>query len=244
MTSGALPAIVLGTTVGLAAGIGGFTFIYARGASYLTNDPAACANCHVMGEYHDGWIKSSHRSAAACADCHMPYHRVGALKISDHHVRSPLLDPSRACGTCHRWGDEELRARAYAIQDRTHRLRDAALDAIVGLIADLKAARAAGKAAADLAVARDLQRHSQFRVDFVEAENSVGFHAPQEAARILAVAIDLARQGQIALRDPSFKPRLGAEAGAAPSEKGEAAPPAKAPSDAAEKAGAGTPAKE
>jgi nitrite reductase (cytochrome c-552) len=68
----------------------------------------------------------------------------------------------------------------------------------------LKAAR--GKSDAELATARYLQRRAQFYVDFVEAENSNGFHAAEEAARILGEAIDFARQGQIALRDPAFKP--------------------------------------
>src|SRR5687767_12096778 len=59
-------------SAGALAGLGGYTFVYARGASYLTNDPAACANCHVMGAHFDGWIKSSHRSVAVCNDCHTP----------------------------------------------------------------------------------------------------------------------------------------------------------------------------
>lgn len=75
MTS--LPAIVLGTTVGLAAGLGSYTFIYARGAAYLTNDPAACANCHVMQEYYDTWQRSSHANVAVCNDCHTPKGFVG-----------------------------------------------------------------------------------------------------------------------------------------------------------------------
>lgn len=75
MTS--LPAIVLGTAIGLTAGIGGYTFIYAKGASYLTNDPAACANCHVMGDYYSAWMKSSHRSVAVCNDCHAPHDLIG-----------------------------------------------------------------------------------------------------------------------------------------------------------------------
>jgi cytochrome c nitrite reductase small subunit len=62
----------LGVALGLAAGLGGYTFAYARGASYLTEDPAACANCHVMQEHFDAWLKSSHRAAAACNDCHTP----------------------------------------------------------------------------------------------------------------------------------------------------------------------------
>lgn len=63
---------LLGVAIGLALGIGAYTFVYARGASYLTDDPAACANCHVMDEQYSGWIKSSHRSAAVCNDCHTP----------------------------------------------------------------------------------------------------------------------------------------------------------------------------
>ncbi len=65
--------VVLAVTMGLAAGIGAYTFVYARGASYLTNDPAACANCHIMREQYDGWAASSHRAVAGCNDCHTPH---------------------------------------------------------------------------------------------------------------------------------------------------------------------------
>jgi cytochrome c nitrite reductase small subunit len=65
-------AIVLGVALGAAAGIGGYTFIYAKGSSYLTNDPAACANCHVMSDYYAAWMKGSHRAVAVCNDCHTP----------------------------------------------------------------------------------------------------------------------------------------------------------------------------
>jgi cytochrome c nitrite reductase small subunit len=64
--------VTLGAAVGLATGVGAYTFVYARGASYMTNDPAACANCHVMRDYYDGWAKSSHRAVAVCNDCHTP----------------------------------------------------------------------------------------------------------------------------------------------------------------------------
>ena len=63
--------------LGLALGVGAYTFIYAKGASYLTNDPKACINCHVMQEQYDGWIKSSHRSVATCNDCHAPHDLIG-----------------------------------------------------------------------------------------------------------------------------------------------------------------------
>jgi cytochrome c nitrite reductase small subunit len=65
--------VVVAVTVGLAAGIGAYTFVYARGASYLTNDPAACANCHIMREQYDGWSAGSHRAVATCNDCHTPH---------------------------------------------------------------------------------------------------------------------------------------------------------------------------
>lgn len=61
-----------GVLLGLAIGLGVYTFVYARGASYLTNDPAACANCHVMHEQYDAWTRSSHHAAATCNDCHTP----------------------------------------------------------------------------------------------------------------------------------------------------------------------------
>jgi nitrite reductase (cytochrome c-552) len=147
------------------------------------------------------WNQGIHaRSGVACADCHMPYIRVGGLKISDHHVRSPFLNVNHACQTCHHWPEDELKARIETIQARTFGLRNRAMDALVGLIGDIKAARAKGASDADLAEARKLQRRAQFMLDFVEAENSTGFHAPQEAARILGESIDYARQGQLALR--------------------------------------------
>ena len=153
------------------------------------------------------WSQGIHaRSGVACADCHMPYERVGAQKVSDHHVRSPLLNINKACQTCHRWPEEELRARVETIQERTHQLRDQAMDAVVALIDDLGKAMAAGRTDDELALARKLQRQAQFRLDFVEAENSTGFHAPGEAARILGESINLAREGQLAVRDAGFQP--------------------------------------
>ena len=63
---------IVAAAVGVAIGLGAYTFVYARGASYLVDDPAACANCHVMREQYEGWYKSSHRSVATCNDCHTP----------------------------------------------------------------------------------------------------------------------------------------------------------------------------
>ena len=73
MTKGTAIVILLGAVIGAAFGIGGYTFVYAKGGSYLTNDPAACANCHIMEPQYSGWLKSPHRAVAACNDCHTPH---------------------------------------------------------------------------------------------------------------------------------------------------------------------------
>ena len=149
------------------------------------------------------WNQGIHaRSGVACADCHMPYTRQGALKISDHHVRSPLLNINNACQTCHKWPESELKARVETIQERTQNMRNLAMDALVELIGELKSARSANVPAEQLAPAQELQRKAQFYLDFVEAENSSGFHAPQEALRILGESINFSRKGQLALRPP------------------------------------------
>jgi nitrite reductase (cytochrome c-552) len=153
------------------------------------------------------WNQGIHaQSGVACADCHMPYTRVGALKVSDHHVRSPLLNINNACQTCHKWPESELLARAEAVQERTVALRNRAMDALVDLVADIEAAQKAGASASSLDAARAQQRRGQFYVDFVESENSNGFHAPQEAVRILGDAIDHFRKGQLALRPLPARP--------------------------------------
>ena len=146
------------------------------------------------------WNQGVHaRSGVACADCHMPYQRVGAMKITDHHVQSPLLNINRACQTCHRWPEEELRARVETIQDRTAQIRNVAMDALVALIGDIKMAASHGVSDTAIEAARRHQRRGQFLLDFIEAENSMGFHADQEAMRILALSLDEIRRGQTSL---------------------------------------------
>jgi nitrite reductase (cytochrome c-552) len=145
------------------------------------------------------WSQGIHaRSGVSCADCHMPYQREGATKISDHWVRSPLLNVNRACQTCHRASEGEMLARVEAIQGRNYALLQRGGAAIVDLIDAVVKAKAEGATDVELARARDLQRRAQWRLDYIAAENSMGFHAPQEAARVLGEAIDYARQGQIA----------------------------------------------
>lgn len=147
------------------------------------------------------WSQGTHAKAGvACADCHMPYQRVGAQKVSDHQVRSPLLMMASACQTCHRTDEGKLRERVDLIQSRHMDLRDRAMDAVVELIDEI--ALAADHAPADvLDEARKSQKRAQFLLDFAEAENSSGFHAPQEAARVLGMSLDHARKGRALLSD-------------------------------------------
>lgn len=157
---------------------------------------------HVLKAQHpefELWSQGVHaRAGVACADCHMPYAREGASKVSDHWVRSPLLNVTRACQTCHRVAEDELKERVDVIQQRNYDLLQRGGAAIVALIDAVVLARSSGASEEQLRTALKLQRSAQWRLDFIAAENSMGFHAPQEAARILGEAIDLARQGQIA----------------------------------------------
>ena len=81
MTRGARWALAAAVIVGMAAGLGLFTFGYARGYSYLTNDPQACGNCHIMSEHLAAWTKASHRAVATCNDCHTPHDLVGKYAV-------------------------------------------------------------------------------------------------------------------------------------------------------------------
>jgi nitrite reductase (cytochrome c-552) len=150
------------------------------------------------------WSQGVHaRSGVACADCHMPYTREGAVKVADHWVRSPLLNIARSCQSCHPYPEAELHARVDAIQGRTRALMQRAAAALVDMLDAVAAAKKAGVPAERLAAAQELQRKAQWRLDFVAAENSMGFHAPAEAARILAESIDFSRQAQIAVSTPT-----------------------------------------
>jgi len=157
---------------------------------------------HILKAQHpefELWSQGIHaRSGVACADCHMPYMREGATKISDHWVRSPLLNINRACQVCHHFPEEELKARVDAIQGKNRDLMVRAGEALMGLLDAVLEARAAGASDEQIMPALEFQRKAQWRLDFIAAENSMGFHAPQEAARILGEAAHMAREGQIA----------------------------------------------
>jgi nitrite reductase (cytochrome c-552) len=152
------------------------------------------------------WSQGVHaRSGVACADCHMPYKREGALKVSDHWVRSPMLNVARSCQVCHPFPETELQARVQTIQDRHHALMDRAGKAMVSMLDAVVAAKKAGVTPQQLEPVLALQRKAQWRLDFSNAENSMGFHAPQEGARMLGESIDYFRQGQVLAEQLRFE---------------------------------------
>jgi len=149
-------------------------------------------------EYEMYTNNSTHYLAGvACADCHMPYMRDGAAKFSNHNVQSPLFMVEASCGACHT-DVSYVTDRVAIIQKQVRETMDATEDALVDAIQAIeKAAAVQGGDQGLLEEARNLHREAQLRWDFVAAENSMGFHNPEEALRILAKATDLARQAQL-----------------------------------------------
>jgi nitrite reductase (cytochrome c-552) len=137
------------------------------------------------------------QSGVSCADCHMPYIREGALKVSDHFIRSPLNNIASACQSCHKMDEAKLVERIVTIQERTAGSLRETETAIIAAIDAITAAKAAGATDEQLKEARDYQRKANLRWDFISSENSTGFHSPQEAARVLGDAVNFARLAQL-----------------------------------------------
>lgn len=163
------------------------------------------------------WSQGIHaRSGVSCADCHMPYIREGAIKFSSHQVQTPMANVARSCQTCHNYTETEITARVDQIQSRTKDHLDRAEKAVYDLILGIKAAKAAGATDEQLKEARAFQRQAQWRADYINAENSMGFHAPAETLRILGESMDYARQGEVALLKATTKTTLTGTPTAAP----------------------------
>lgn len=155
--------------------------------------------------------KSTHwKAGASCADCHMPYTKVGVKKISDHRVMSPLKNDMKACMQCHTQTAEWLKGQVTTIQDRTISLQIRAGNATAGLAKLFEAthkAQAGGKVI-DKALydkARDFYEEAFYRSLFIGAENSVGFHNPTEAMRVLGDSIAFASKAEGFLRQALAK---------------------------------------
>jgi len=149
-------------------------------------------------------------AGVSCADCHMPYTRVGANKISNHDVMSPLKDDMRACQQCHSESAQWLKDRVTAIQDRTaSEMNRAGYAAAVTAKLFEMAHKAQGeKKTIDKDLydkAKDLYLEAFYRVNYIGAENSVGFHNPTEGMRILGDAIAMATKSEALLRQALTK---------------------------------------
>jgi nitrite reductase (cytochrome c-552) len=149
-------------------------------------------------EYEFFTADSTHfKAGVSCADCHMPYTRDGAAKFSNHNVQSPLVNPEAACGQCHT-DTNYVVERVGIIQRSVREAMDHAEDALVAAITAIE--KSSAEESVDpviLEEARNLHREAQLRWDFIAAENSMGFHNPTEALRILTIATDLARQSEL-----------------------------------------------
>lgn len=160
---------------------------------------------HPEYELFSGGVHAA--NGVSCADCHMPYIRKGARKVTQHNVTSPLFDVNSSCKSCHNQSEDYLRNQVSDIQKSVAFDLRSAEYAIVSLIWDIKKIREAlakqGKDEAQinalLKEPMELHRRGQMRGDFVGAENSTGFHNPREASRMLLQAVEMARQGQTAL---------------------------------------------
>jgi len=145
---------------------------------------------------YETFIGSTHESAGlACADCHMPYTRVGNVKISSHDWSSPLNRIEQSCTTCHRNGVDWLRGRVEGIQKQCKETQDLAGEAILETIAELKISReTTGVNQEKLQQAMDLHRKAQWYLDYVVVTNGYGFHNPTETLNNLSKSIDYAHK--------------------------------------------------
>lgn len=148
------------------------------------------------------WSQGIHaRSGVSCSDCHMPFERDGAMKVSSHNVASPLANINNACQQCHNVSESELAENVETIQRRTLALMERAAVAMTDMLDAVLEAKASGLTDEQLAPVFALQRKAMWRLDYISSENSRGFHADQEATRILGESIDYSRQAQaMALR--------------------------------------------
>lgn len=138
-------------------------------------------------------------AGVACADCHMPRTRRDGVLISDHWIRSPMGQLDSACMNCHRGSAARLAERTASIQQNTQALLDNTERSLGALMDRIVAARDAGASDGQLDAARLAHRRAQLRWDFIDAENSTGFHAAGEAVRILADAVEIADGGRRSL---------------------------------------------
>lgn len=134
------------------------------------------------------------KRGVSCADCHMPAKTAGKKEFTDHQIRSPLYMVDQTCGNCHNWSADEARQRVYEIQDRNRDLLDRVERVLTAAHFEIADAAQLGASAEELEPVRKLVSKAQMYWDYIAANNGMGFHAPQEAARVLGKALDLGQE--------------------------------------------------
>lgn len=132
----------------------------------------------------------------ACADCHMPYKIQGGVKFSDHHIQSPLNNIANSCQVCHRQSEEQLRNDVYSRQDKIHEVKGIVEKSLAAAHLEAQIAWEKGATEDEMKPILQLIRHAQWRWDWVAASNSMGFHSPVEALRVLSTAIEKAEKAR------------------------------------------------
>jgi nitrite reductase (cytochrome c-552) len=137
----------------------------------------------------------------ACADCHMPYKREGGIKYTDHKIQSPLNNISGSCAVCHRESEEKLLKNVYERQEKVHQVLKMAQQNLALTHLEAKLAWDNGATEKEMKPIQTLIRHSQWRWDWVAAANSMGFHSPAEALRVLATSLEKSMEARLMLTD-------------------------------------------
>lgn len=146
---------------------------------------------YTMGVHFDRGV--------SCPDCHMPYRRDGGMKFTDHKIQSPLANISGSCVVCHRESEEKLRQNVIERQDKVYELRRIAEKNLARLHIEAKVAWDNGATETEMEPILTLIRQSQWRWDYIVASNAMGFHAPNEALRVLGLSIQKAQEARVLL---------------------------------------------
>jgi nitrite reductase (cytochrome c-552) len=144
----------------------------------------------------------------SCSDCHMPYKSEGGIKFTDHQIQSPLYNIQNSCQVCHKWSEKDVKDRVYGIQDKNRELLNTAQQALAQAHLEIGEVKAKGATDAELEGPRVKVSKSQMYWDYIAASNGMGFHAPQESARILGKSINLAQEARIDVNVLAAKKRI------------------------------------
>lgn len=154
----------------------------------------------ILKAQHPDWEISQMgihaQRGVTCADCHMPYRTEGGVKFTNHQIVSPVKYITTACQVCHRQDEETLQKNIYERQDKIRELQETAENILVKAHIEAKTAWDNGATEGQMKEVMTLIRHAQWRWDFISASHGASFHAPIEAARVLATSIQKSEEAR------------------------------------------------